>query len=246
MPNPTVALAARRRCRARRGDRGGVGARRDLDLPVDADGADRAAGHGGLGVGEERTQAGEQGDGDGDAGGGGEIVLAAPIVGITSTRTGGGYWLAAADGRIFDFGDAGPIDAPCPGRARSSASRATRCPRQQRGSHKRALARRKQRQRVFRPAPRSTTATRAEAPRRPSASPPRDARLLGRDRTVGAAAAAELGHRSAHRLLEQPTAPVARRGQRCRVAHVSRVGPPRPAERRRAPGVLEGADVTVG
>jgi len=32
--------------------------------------------------------------------------LNAPIVGITGTTTGRGYWLAASDGGIFAFGDA--------------------------------------------------------------------------------------------------------------------------------------------
>jgi hypothetical protein len=35
------------------------------------------------------------------------VRLAAPIVGIASTPTGGGYWEVAADGGIFAFGDAG-------------------------------------------------------------------------------------------------------------------------------------------
>ena len=33
--------------------------------------------------------------------------LAAPIVGMAATPTGRGYWLVAADGGIFSFGDAG-------------------------------------------------------------------------------------------------------------------------------------------
>jgi hypothetical protein len=32
--------------------------------------------------------------------------LNSPVVGIASTRDGGGYWLAAADGGVFAFGDA--------------------------------------------------------------------------------------------------------------------------------------------
>jgi hypothetical protein len=36
----------------------------------------------------------------------GNLTLNAPIVGITSTPDGGGYWLVAADGGVFTFGDA--------------------------------------------------------------------------------------------------------------------------------------------
>ncbi|WP_298334650.1 hypothetical protein [Ferrimicrobium sp.] len=38
---------------------------------------------------------------------GGAHPLNAPIVGIVPTPNGGGYWLIAADGGVFDFGDAG-------------------------------------------------------------------------------------------------------------------------------------------
>jgi hypothetical protein len=34
------------------------------------------------------------------------LPLAHPIVGITPTPDGGGYWLVASDGGIFSFGDA--------------------------------------------------------------------------------------------------------------------------------------------
>ena len=34
-------------------------------------------------------------------------TLSAPVVGMASTPDGGGYWLAAADGGVFTFGDAG-------------------------------------------------------------------------------------------------------------------------------------------
>jgi hypothetical protein len=33
-------------------------------------------------------------------------TLNAPIVGMTATPDGGGYWLVAGDGGIFAFGDA--------------------------------------------------------------------------------------------------------------------------------------------
>jgi hypothetical protein len=36
----------------------------------------------------------------------GGIVLAAPVVGMATTPDGGGYWLVAADGGVFSFGDA--------------------------------------------------------------------------------------------------------------------------------------------
>ncbi|HEY8201691.1 MAG TPA: hypothetical protein VII47_10080, partial [Actinomycetota bacterium] len=36
----------------------------------------------------------------------GNIKLAQPIVGMTATQTGAGYWLVAKDGGIFAFGDA--------------------------------------------------------------------------------------------------------------------------------------------
>ena len=34
------------------------------------------------------------------------IVLNRPIVGMAATRDGGGYWLMASDGGIFNYGDA--------------------------------------------------------------------------------------------------------------------------------------------
>ncbi len=37
----------------------------------------------------------------------GDQHLNAPIVSITPTPDGKGYWLAAADGGVFSFGDAG-------------------------------------------------------------------------------------------------------------------------------------------
>jgi hypothetical protein len=55
----------------------------------------------------------------------GNLVLAAPVVGITTTKDGGGYWLVASDGGIFAFDDAGyfgsmgghPLDKPVVGMA---------------------------------------------------------------------------------------------------------------------------------
>jgi hypothetical protein len=35
------------------------------------------------------------------------VRLNAPVVGITSTPDGGGYWLVSSDGGVFAFGDAG-------------------------------------------------------------------------------------------------------------------------------------------
>ena len=35
------------------------------------------------------------------------VPLAWPVVGISATPAGGGYWLVAADGGVFTFGDAG-------------------------------------------------------------------------------------------------------------------------------------------
>jgi hypothetical protein len=40
------------------------------------------------------------------AGSTGTLRLAQPIVGLTATPTGGGYWLVGSDGGIFSFGDA--------------------------------------------------------------------------------------------------------------------------------------------
>ena len=40
------------------------------------------------------------------AGSGGPHQLKAPLVGITSTVSGKGYWLVASDGGVFSFGDA--------------------------------------------------------------------------------------------------------------------------------------------
>ena len=43
------------------------------------------------------------------------IFLTAPIVGITPSSDGQGYWLAGADGGVFAFGDApfyGSVTAP--------------------------------------------------------------------------------------------------------------------------------------
>ena len=40
----------------------------------------------------------------GSAGG---TTLAAPIVGITATADGNGYWMDGADGGVFSYGDAG-------------------------------------------------------------------------------------------------------------------------------------------
>ena len=37
----------------------------------------------------------------------GGTPLNAPVVGIAATTDGGGYWLVAADGGVFNFGDAG-------------------------------------------------------------------------------------------------------------------------------------------
>jgi hypothetical protein len=34
------------------------------------------------------------------------VHLAAPVIGIASDPTGGGYWLSAQDGGVFAFGDA--------------------------------------------------------------------------------------------------------------------------------------------
>ena len=45
--------------------------------------------------------------------------LNAPMVGMAETPGGGGYWLVASDGGIFDYGDAGF-------NARPAASRSTR------------------------------------------------------------------------------------------------------------------------
>lgn len=53
----------------------------------------------------------------------GGVHLAAPIVGMASTSSYGGYWLVGADGGIFSFGDAGfygsmggvPLNAPIVG-----------------------------------------------------------------------------------------------------------------------------------
>jgi hypothetical protein len=39
-------------------------------------------------------------------GGTGKATLKAPIVGMAATPGGRGYWLAAADGGVFTFGDA--------------------------------------------------------------------------------------------------------------------------------------------
>src|SRR5664279_4910510 len=36
----------------------------------------------------------------------GNMALNAPVVGIAATADGGGYWLVAADGGVFTFGDA--------------------------------------------------------------------------------------------------------------------------------------------
>ncbi len=36
----------------------------------------------------------------------GNLILHAPIVGMATTPTGHGYWLAAADGGVFTYGDA--------------------------------------------------------------------------------------------------------------------------------------------
>ena len=35
------------------------------------------------------------------------LRLAQPVVGMTATTDGNGYWLVAADGGIFSYGDAG-------------------------------------------------------------------------------------------------------------------------------------------
>jgi hypothetical protein len=37
----------------------------------------------------------------------GGLPLNAPVVGIAATPDGGGYWLTASDGGIFNYGDAG-------------------------------------------------------------------------------------------------------------------------------------------
>jgi hypothetical protein len=38
--------------------------------------------------------------------------LNSPVVGISAARYGGGYWEVAADGGIFNFGDAGFFGSP--------------------------------------------------------------------------------------------------------------------------------------
>ena len=42
----------------------------------------------------------------------GAIKLNQPIVGMAATPAGGGYWLVAADGGIFAFGDAAFFGRP--------------------------------------------------------------------------------------------------------------------------------------
>ena len=42
----------------------------------------------------------------GDHGNVAGLALTLPIVGIATTHSGNGYWLVAADGGIFSFGDA--------------------------------------------------------------------------------------------------------------------------------------------
>jgi hypothetical protein len=37
----------------------------------------------------------------------GGAALNAPVVGVSATPDGGGYWLVASDGGVFNFGDAG-------------------------------------------------------------------------------------------------------------------------------------------
>ena len=37
----------------------------------------------------------------------GAVHLNAPVVGIAATPSGNGYWMGAADGGVFNFGDAG-------------------------------------------------------------------------------------------------------------------------------------------
>ena len=174
----------------------------------------------------------------GSAGG---VPVGSPIVGMATTPSGHGYWLAAADGRVF-----------------TSATRA-RCTRCRAAEPDRRPAQRDRDRAtglwlVASDGAVYTTGTRevlrADATgslvQAVGIARARRPRLLGRDRAVGPAAAAQLGHRPPHRLLEHPAAHLARRGERRRVAHVPRVGPPRPAVGRRAPRVLEGADVAVG
>ena len=55
----------------------------------------------------------------------GGLGLNAPVVGIAATPDGGGYWLIARDGGVFNYGDAGflgsmggqPLAAPVVGGA---------------------------------------------------------------------------------------------------------------------------------
>ena len=40
------------------------------------------------------------------------IAAQAPVVGITSTPTGSGYWVAGANGAVYTYGDATFLGAP--------------------------------------------------------------------------------------------------------------------------------------
>jgi hypothetical protein len=65
---------------------------------------------------------------------GSQVALNRPIVGIASTPTGNGYWLAAADGGVFTFGDAKyfgsmgkrPLSAPIVGIAATRSGKGYR------------------------------------------------------------------------------------------------------------------------
>ncbi len=53
------------------------------------------------------------------------LALVKPVIGMAATPDGGGYWLVASDGGIFNYGDAGffgslggqPLNAPAVGGA---------------------------------------------------------------------------------------------------------------------------------
>jgi len=53
--------------------------------------------------------AGFMGSSAGGYGSTGGITLSSPIIGMTATATGDGYWLTSADGSVYSFGAAEPL-----------------------------------------------------------------------------------------------------------------------------------------
>ena len=125
---------------------------------------------------------------------------------MTATPNGHGYWLAAADGRVFSFGNAPamhavPAPSPIVGLERNRTGKGLWLVASDGTVHVTGAAKyARERDRRIRAGGRHRTRRVRHG-------------LLDRERSVRSAATAELGHRPAHRLLQQGATAVARRSR---------------------------------